>query len=228
MAAFEPTVWDGALDIIANSFERTAKLYGRQAIFPYHYAGTMGLLQRDGLARFRHALGYSRQYSTICNTIADAGWLAGVSVKYGVDGREVAESDLMIVLGGNSVHTQVNVMTNIARARKKPGAKLIVVDPYHTPMAEVAYIHIMPRPGTDGALAAAMINVFFRDGHADWEYMRKYTDAPHELTRHVAQKTPEWAAEITDLDAAEIEALAAIYAETKRAFIRIVCGFTWS
>ncbi len=227
-AAFEPIDWDDALDVVAEAFERTSAKNGREAVFPYHYAGTMGLLQRDGLDRFRHALGYSRQYSTICNTIADAGWLAGVGVKYGVDGREMAESDLIIIWGGNPVHTQVNVMTHIAKARKQRGAKLIVIDPYRTPTAEVADIHIMPRPGTDGALAAAMINVFFRDGHADWDYMREFTDAPDELARHVAHKTPEWAAEITGLDAAEIETLSSIYAETERAFIRIGYGFTRS
>ena len=227
-AAFEPIDWDDALDVVAEAFERTSAKNGREAVFPYHYAGTMGLLQRDGLDRFRHALGYSRQYSTICNTIADAGWLAGVGVKYGVDGREMAESDLIIIWGGNPVHPQVNVMTHIAKARKQRGAKLIVVDPYRTPTAEVADIHIMPRPGTDGALAAAMINVFFRDGHADWDYMREFTDAPDELARHVAHKTPEWAAEITGLDAAEIETLSSIYAETERAFSRIGYGFTRS
>ena len=227
-AAFEPIDWDDALDVVAEAFERTSAKNGREAVFPYHYAGTMGLLQRDGLDRFRHALGYSRQYSTIWNTIADAGWLAGVGVKYGVDGREMAESDLIIIWGGNPVHTQVNVMTHIAKARKQRGAKLIVIDPYRTPTAEVADIHIMPRPGTDGALAAAMINVFFRDGHADWDYMREFTDAPDELARHVAHKTPEWAAEITGLDAAEIETLSSIYAETERAFIRIGYGFTRS
>lgn len=227
-AAFEPIGWDDALDIVAEAFERTAARDGREAVFPYHYAGTMGLLQRDGLDRFRHALGYSRQYSTICNTIADAGWLAGVGVKYGVDGREMAESDLIIVWGGNPVHTQVNVMTHIARARKERGAKLVVIDPYRTPTAEAADIHLMPRPGTDGALAAAMINVFFRDGYADWDYMREYTDVPDELARHVAQKTPDWAAEITGIAAAEIEALAALYGQTERAFIRIGYGFTRS
>ena len=227
-AAFEPVSWDDALDIVAEAFERTAARDGCEAVFPYHYAGTMGLLQRDGLDRFRHALGYSRQYSTICNTIADAGWLAGVGVKYGVDGREMAESDLIIVWGGNPVYTQVNVMTHIARARKERGAKLVVIDPYRTPTAEAADIHLMPKPGTDGALAAAMINVFFRDGHADWDYMRQFTDVPDELARHVAQKTTEWAAEITGIDVGEIEALAALYGNTERAFIRIGYGFTRS
>ena len=86
----------------------------------------------------------------------------------------------------------------------------------------------MPRPGTDGALVAALINVFFRDGYADWDYMREFTDAPDDLAAHVAQKTPEWAAEITGLTVAEIEAFAKLYGETERAYIRVGYGFTRS
>ena len=226
--AFEPVSWDEALDITAEAFQRVAARDGLEAVFPYHYAGTMGLLQRDGLDRLRHAMGYSRQKSTICNTVADAGWFAGVGVKYGVDSREMAESDLIVVWGGNPVSTQVNVMTHIAKARKNRGAKLVVIDPYRTPTAEAADIHIMPRPGTDGALVAALINVFFRDGYADWDYMREYTDAPDDLAAHVSQKTPEWAAEITGLDAAEIGAFAKLYGQTERAYIRVGYGFTRS
>jgi len=227
-AAFEPISWDDALEITATAFEQAVERDGREAVFPYHYAGTMGLVMRDGLDRFRHALGYSRQHSTICNTIADAGWHAGVGVKYGVDSREMAKSDLIIVWGGNPVATQVNVMTHIAKARKERGAKLVVIDPYRTATAEAADLHLMLRPGTDGALIAALINVMFRDGYADWDYMRQYTDAPDDLAAHVAQKTPEWAAEITGIDAAEIETLARLYGETDRAYIRVGYGFTRS
>ncbi|MEX2614879.1 MAG: molybdopterin oxidoreductase family protein [Alphaproteobacteria bacterium] len=227
-AAFEPVSWDDALDITAAAFERVSARDGREAVFPYHYAGTMGLVSRDGLDRFRHALGYSRQKNTICNTIADAGWIAGVGVKYGVDSREMADSDLIVIWGGNPVSTQVNVMTHVAKARKNRGAKLVVVDPYRTPTAEAADVHVMPRPGTDGALVAALINVFFRDGYADWDYMREFTDAPDDLAAHVAQKTPEWAAEITGLTVAEIEAFAKLYGQTERAYIRVGYGFTRS
>ena len=226
--AFEPISWEDALDITAEAFERAAERWGRESVFPYHYAGTMGLVMRDGLDRFRHALRYSRQHSTICNTIADAGWEAGVGVKYGVDSREMADSDLIIIWGGNMVATQVNVMRHIAKARKARGAKLVVIDPYRTATAQAADLHIMPRPGTDGALVAALIHVMFRDGYADWDYMRQYTDAPDDLAAHVAQKTPQWAAEITGIDAAEIESLARLYGETERAYIRIGYGFTRS
>ena len=227
-AAFEPVSWDDALEITAAAFEQAVERDGREAVFPCHYAGTMGLVMRDGLDRFRHALGYSRQHSTICNTIADAGWHAGVGVKYGVDSREMAKSDLIVVWGGNPVATQVNVMTHIARARKERGAKLAVVDPYRTATAETADLHLMPRPGTDGALIAALINVMFRDGYTDWDYMRENTDAPDDLAAHVAQKTPEWAAGITGIDAAEIETLARLYGATDRAYIRVGYGFTRS
>ncbi len=224
-AAFEPLAWDEALDIVADAFRRTAEREGSEAIWPYHFAGTMGLVSRDGLDRLRHAYGTSRQHSTICNTLPDAGWLAGVGVKRGLDPREMAEADLIVVWGGNPVATQVNAMTHIARARKTRGAKLVVVDPYRTGTAAVADMHLALRPGTDGALAAAVMHICFRDGYADREYMARYTDVPGELEKHLASRTPEWAASITGLCIDEIETFAALYGRTDRAFLRIGYGF---
>lgn len=225
--SFEPISWDDALDIVAQKFREAAAKCGWETVFPYHYAGTMGLIQRDGINRFRHAFKTSRQHDTICVAITDAGWFAGVGAKWGPDPREIADSDLVVVWGGNPVHTQVNVMTHIAKARKR-GAKLVVVDPYRTPTAAQADQHLMVRPGTDGALATAVMNVLFRDGYADWDYMREYTDDPDALADHVAQKTPEWAAEITGLSVEEIEAFAKLYGETDRTYIRVGYGFARS
>ena len=104
--------------------------------------------------------------------------MAGVGESRGADPREMAKSDLIVVWGGNPVSTQVNVMTHISRARKERGAKLVVIDPYRTPTAAVADMHLAPRPGTDAALACAVMHVAFRDGHADRDYMRDYTDCP--------------------------------------------------
>ena len=197
-------------------------------MWPYFYAGTMGLVQRDGIDRLRHAMRYSRQHSTFCNTLADAGWLAGVGVKYGVDPREMQDADLIVVWGGNPVNTQVNVMTHIARARKNRGARLVVIDPYRTATAEQADMHLAPRPGTDGALACAVMHILFRDGHADRDYLEKFADCPADLEAHLQSRGPDWAAEITGLATGEIEAFAALYARTERAFIRIGYGFTRS
>ena len=93
----------------------------------------------------------------------------------------MAKSDLIVMWGGNPVSTQVNVMTHVARARKERGAKLVVVDPYRTPTAAVADLHLAPRPGTDGALACAMMHVAFRDGYADRAYMARLCRLPRRV-----------------------------------------------
>ncbi len=227
-AAFEPIGWDDALDIVAEAFQRAAERHGPEAVWPYYYAGTMGLVQRDGIDRLRHAMGYSRQLMTICVGLPDAGWQAGVGVKRGVDAREVRASDLIVMWGGNPVHTQVNFMAHVARARKERGARFVVVDPYRTPTAEQADMHLAVRPGTDGALACAVMHVLFRDGFADRDYLARYTDVPDELEAHLKGRGPDWAAAITGLSVAEIEAFARLYGATERAYIRAGYGFARS
>ncbi len=197
--AFAPISWDDALDEVAEALTRAAQRHGSETVWPYFYAGTMGLVQRDGINRLRHAMRYSREDLTICIALSDAGWLAGVGAKRGVDGREIAKSDLIVVWGGNPVSTQVNVMTHIAAARKERGAKLVVVDPYRTGTAEAADLHLMPLPGTDGALACAVMHVLFKEGFADRAYLARYTDEPDGLEAHLATRTPAWAAAITGL-----------------------------
>ena len=171
---------------------------------------------------------WSRQKKTICTAVAEAGWIAGAGRIAGPDPREMALSDLVVVWGGNPVATQVNAMTHIARARKERGAKLVVVDPYRTGTAQVADLHLAPRPGTDAALACAVMHVAFRDGWADRAYMARMADRPAELEAHLQTRGPDWAAALTGLEAAEIEAFAALYCRTPRAYIRLGYGFTRS
>lgn len=226
--AFVEIGWDEALDDVAANFSRIDQAYGPEAIWPYFYAGTMGLVQRDGIERFRHVLGYSRQKSTICVALSDAGWNAGVGSKRGLDGREIADTDLLIVWGGNPVHTQVNVMHHFATARRERGARLVVVDPYRTATADKADLHIMLRPGTDGALATAMIHVMLDEGLADLDYLNTLTDFNDDAARHFATRDPRWAADITGLDANRIVDFARLYASTPRSFIRAQHGFSRS
>ena len=227
-AAFAPISWDEALDEVAEAFTRAAQRHGAEAVWPYFYAGTMGLVQRDGIERLRHVMRYSRELQTICVALSDSGWMAGAGAKRGVDSREMAESDLIVVWGGNPVSTQVNAMTHISRARKTRGAKLVVVDPYRTPTAEIADLHLMVRPGTDAALACGVMHVLFRDGFADRAYMAAHTDVPEALEAHLATRTPEWAADITGIDAALITEFARLYGATKRSFLRLGYGFSRS
>ena len=225
-AAFAPVSWDDALDLVAEGLTRAAQRHGSEAVWPHYYSGTMGLVQRDGLQRLRHAMRYSRQHSTICNALTDAGWIVGVGTKRGVDGREMAKSDLIVVWGGNPVSTQVNVMTHIAKARKERGARLVVVDPYRTGTAEIADMHLAPLPGTDGALACAVMHVLFEEGYADRAYLARYTDDPAGLEAHLESRGPDWATGITGLPVDEIVAFARLYGQTKRAYIRLGYGFS--
>ena len=225
---FAEISWDEALDRVADAFVERAQRHGSETVWPYYYAGTMGLVQRDGINRLRHVMRYSRQLRTICSSLTDAGWMAGVGAKYGPDSCEIADSDLIVVWGSNPVHTQVNLMHHIAIARKTRGAKLAVIDPYRTGTARIADQHLALRPGTDGALACAVMHVLFRDGWADREYMARYADDPDRLEAHLADRTPEWAARITGLDVGEIEDFAALYGANKRAMIRAGYGFSRS
>lgn len=227
-ASFRRISWEDALDTVAEAFELAAARYGSEAVWPYQYAGTMGLVQRLGLNRLRHTMRYSGQKETICTALADAGWLAGAGRFVGADPREMAESDLIVVWGGNPASTQVNVMTHITRARKARGAKFVVVDPYRTRSAAVADMHLALRPGTDGALACAVMHVLFKEDLADRTYLAKYTDNATELEAHLASRDPAWAANITGLNAEEIIDFARIYGQTKRSFLRLGYGFSRS
>ncbi|WP_029009996.1 molybdopterin-containing oxidoreductase family protein [Azospirillum halopraeferens] len=218
--------WDEALDRVAEAFLDAERRFGAEAVWPYYYAGTMGLVQRGSIQRLRHAKGYSRQYSTVCDTPANMGWLAGHGDIRGADPREMAESDLIVNWGGNPVATQVNVMTHVSRARKARGATLVTVDPYRTGTAEVSDLHLMPRPGTDGALACAVMHVLFAEGYADRAYLARYAAGTERLEAHLAGRTPEWAAAITGLTAEAIVAFARMYGRTKRSFLRMGYGLT--
>ena len=225
---FRQISWDEALDRIADSFTSVTNKHGSEAVWPFFFAGTMGLVQRDGINRLRNVMRYSRQKMTICTTLPEIGWHAGVGQSRGTDPREMAKSDLIIMWGGNPVSTQVNVMTHVTRARKERKARFVVVDPYRTPTAAVADLHIAPRPGTDGALACAMMHVAFRDGHADLNYLDRYTDFPTGLRQHLSSRSPEWAAAITGLSVETIENFATLYGTTPRSFIRAGYGFARS
>ena len=175
---FAPIGWDEALDEVAGAFQRATERYGSETVWPYYYAGTMGLVQRDGINRLRHAMRYSGQHSTICTTLAWNGFIAGTGRLAGADPREMAKSDLVIIWGTNAASTQVNVMTHALRARRERGAKIVCIDVYRQATAKQADLLVCVRPGTDGALACALMHVLFRDGHADREYLDRYTELP--------------------------------------------------
>ena len=223
---FERISWDAALDITAEAMLAAEQRYGAEAVWPYYFAGTMGLVMRDGIHRLRHAKKYSDMYQSICTTLAWTGWAAGTGALRGADPREMAEADCVVIWGTNAVNTQVNVMSHAVKARKTRGAKIVAIDVYENGTMQQADMSLCLRPGTDGALACAVMHILFRDGLADREYMDRYTDCPAELEAHVAVRTPEWAAQITGLGVAEIEAFARLVGTTPRTFFRLGYGFS--
>ncbi len=225
---FAPISWDDALDIVAENFVRAQPAHGSEAVWPYLYAGTMGYVMRDGIHRLRHAKKYSGFFSTICVNPAWTGFIAGTGKLAGTDPREMARSDLVVIWGTNAVNTQVNVMTHATRARKERGAKIVVIDVYMNSTMKQADLPVLIRPGTDGALACAVMHCLFRDGKADWDYLDRYTDAPRELAAHVRTRGPDWAAKITGCPVQTIEAFARLVGERPRAYYRLGYGFSRS
>ena len=223
---FRQISWQEALDRITEEFIAAEARLGAETVWPYYYAGTMGQVQRDGINRLRHAKRYSRQFDTICTTMAWTGFIAGTGLLAGPDPREMTLADVIVIWGTNAVSTQVNVMTHAVRARKERGAKIVAIDIYRTGTIEQADVGLVLRPGTDAALACAVMHVLFRDGFADRAYMARFADAPDELEAHLATRTPEWASSITGLTVGEIEAFARLIGENKRTFLRLGYGFT--
>ena len=131
-----------------------------------------------------------------------------------------------MIWGTNAVATQVNVMTHATRARKERGAKIVAIDIYDNETMRQADLALRLRPGTDGALACAVMHVLFRDGLADRDYLARYTDAPEELEAHLETRTPQWASAITGLAVDAIEAFAALVGRNKRTFFRLGYGFS--
>lgn len=218
--------WEAALDEIASAFVRAEQAFGAEAVWPYFYAGTMGQVQRDSIDRLRHAKGYSGFFSSICTNTAWTGFTMGTGALLGPDPREMAKSDCVVIWGTNPVSTQVNVMTHAVKARKERGAKIVVIDIYDNPSVKQADMALILKPGTDAALACAVMHVAFRDGYADRAYMARYADDPAGLEAHLKTRTPQWASAITGLPAEEIETFARLVGTTPKTFFRLGYGFT--
>lgn len=223
---FENISWDAALDLVATRFAATAERFGAEAVWPYHYGGTMGLIQRGAIKRLTHLAGWSRQLETFCVALGDAGWLAGIGAKRGIDPREIMESDLCVIWGGNPVNTQINFMHWVQKARKGRDMPLVVVDPYRTATAEKADLHLALKPGSDGALACAVMQVLLAEGLADRDYLARHTDFSPAVEAHLMQRTPAWAAAITGLAVDDIVRFARLYGASPKSFLRVGYGFT--
>ncbi|HSB43044.1 MAG TPA: molybdopterin oxidoreductase family protein [Methylomirabilota bacterium] len=222
---FEPIGWDEAVDEIAHRWQRIIAQWGAEAILPYSYGGTLGLVQNRAGHPLFYALGASRLDRTICVSTAYAGWQATLGTVSGNDSEQMADAELIVLWGINASHTHINAMTLVKHARQR-GAFVVCVDPYRTPTARLADWHLMPRPGTDGALALGMMHVLIGEGRVDHDYIQRATLGFTALAGHVKQYDPDRVGTITGLAAEDIVAFARRYGATRAAFIRVGIGLS--
>lgn len=222
--SFERITWDTALDEIAAKLKSISAEYGPEAILPYSYAGTMGLLNGSGMdRRFFHRLGASRLDRTICSAAGTAGLELSQGARLGMEPQQFAQSKLIVAWGANILGTNVHLWPWIVEARRS-GAKFYVIDPVRNRTATVADKHFVINPGSDLALALGLMHVILRDGAHDRDYISRFTSGFEQLERLASSYTPQRTAHLTGIAAGEIETLAREYATTKPAAIRVNYG----
>ncbi|MGA8893284.1 MAG: molybdopterin-dependent oxidoreductase [Anaeromyxobacteraceae bacterium] len=223
---FRPVSWDEALALVAGRLGEVAAAHGPEAILPYSYAGTMGLVQRNAGHAFFHALGASRLDRTICSPAKGAGWKAVMGDTLAPHPDESLESDLLLLWSINAVATSIHYVARAKEARRR-GAELWVIETYRTPTADLADRVLLLRPGSDGALALGMAHVLFRDGLVDLPFLCAHVQGWERWREEVLPScTPAWAAGKTGLDASAIEELARRYGGARAPFIRLGSGLS--
>ena len=222
---FEPISWGDALDEIASRLGAIAtSADGPEAILPYSYAGTMGLVQGSSMdRRFFHLLGASKLDRTICSMAGTVGMRMTVGANIGADGEGVPESDLILLWGTNTLTANPHLWPFILKARER-GAPIICIDPIRTRTAMQCDEWLPIRPGTDAALALGMMHVIFARGIEDRDYLERYTLGHEALRVRAAEWTPSRTAGTTGLAEAAIISLAERFGKARAAFIRVNYG----
>jgi anaerobic selenocysteine-containing dehydrogenase len=215
--------WDEALDEIAARLKALAA-EDPQTILPLSYAGTMGMVQYSSMdRRFFHRLGASILDRTLCSSAGKMGLKYTLGGSVGMDPERFAEAKLILLWGANPVVSNLHLWSRVQEAKRR-GARVVAIDPYRSLSAEKCTQHIALLPGTDGALALAMMHVILRDGLVDRDYVAKYTVGFEQLAERVQRYTPEWAAGVCGLRPEEIVELARAYGTIKPAAIRLNYG----
>ena len=222
--AWQRISWDEALAEIADRFRAIIAEYGSEAILPYSYGGTLGALNGASMdRRFFGRLGASQLERAICSAAGEAGLISVLGVKLGTEPEQFVHSRYIIAWASNIHGNNVHLWPFIEEARRK-GAKLVVIDPYRTRTAAFADWYIPINPGTDGALALAMMHVIIGEGLHDADYVTEHTLGFDELREKVKAYPPERAAQWTGISADDIRKLAREYATVRPSVIRLNYG----
>ena len=215
--------WDEALSDIAARLTAIAAR-NPEAVLPYSYAGTMGLVQGESMdRRFFHKLGASLLDRTICSSAGGEALAATYGGKVGMHLEHFVESKLIVIWGSNSIASNLHFWT-FAQAAKRAGAKLVCIDPRKTETADKCQQHIALMPGTDGALALGLMHELIVNDWLDHDYIDRHTDGWPKLSARALQWPPERAAQVCGIAADEVRGLARDYGCTRPAAIRLNYG----
>ena len=215
--------WDEALRDIAQRLREIAAR-DPQRIVPYSYAGTMGLVQGEGMAaRFFHRLGASFLDRTICATAGAEALTYTIGTRTGTDIEQFQNSKLIVFWGCNAIASNLHLWSRAQEAKRR-GAKLIAIDPYRSLTAEKCHQHIALMPGTDAAFALGVMHVLIREGWLDRDYIERYTLGYDGLEERAQEFDPQRVASICGISAAEVEDFARDYWQVRPAVIRVNYG----
>ena len=220
---FERITWDQALDGIVHQYRQIISESGSEAILPYSYAGTMGVVQFHAGHPFFHKLGASKLLRTICSAAAEAGFAASMGNIPTTDIETSVNSDLIIIWGSNTLVTNMHAWPFFLEARRR-GAAIVVIDPYKNRTAKEADRHLQLKPGTDAALALGIMHVIIKESLIDKEFIGRHTIGFEQLAERVGDYPSSLVENITGVPAAEVERLAREYGQAHAPYIRTGWG----
>jgi anaerobic selenocysteine-containing dehydrogenase len=223
---FQPLSWEEAIRRVSDRWKEVIGKYGAEAILPYSYAGTMGLVQRNSGHPFFYRLGASRLDRTICAPAKEAGWKAVMGNTVAPHPDELAFSDLVILWGINAVATNIHQLHSVREAKKK-GALVWLVDTYKTPSAGIADRTFVVRPASDGALALGIMHILVRENLLDHDFLSTSVQGFDELkSKILPEMSPERVSSLTGLSIEKIEFMAKAFGRARAPFVRIGAGLS--
>ncbi len=223
---FRPISWEEAIGRIIEGWQEIIDQHGSEAILPYSYAGTMGLIQRNAGHPFFYRLGASRLDRTICSPAKDAGWKSVMGETAAPHPDEVAESDLVILWGINAVATNIHFLHGVNRAKQR-GATIWLIDTYETVTSSVAHQTYVIRPGSDGCLALGWMHLLVRDDLVDHHFLTSHVQGFEEFKEKILPDfSPEKVSFLTGLPIESIKKMAHAYGKAKNPFIRLGSGLS--
>lgn len=221
---FKPISWEAAIAEIAEHWQSIIDDFGAEAILPYSYAGTMGTIGYSAGHPLFYKLGATSLDRTICAPAKSRGYRDVMGATLSTAPQEAQESDMIILWSISMLATDIHFRHDIEIARQR-GARIYCIDTYRTKTADCADAFLCPRPGTDGALALAVLHVLAKEGLCDRAFLRRHVQGAEALERKILPRyTPEAAADITGIPAEDIRSFARAYGRARAPFIRLGSG----